>query len=235
MHVQLVVSTSTGGQEFVSKQDFDKLSSQLNERFARFAALQSRGNIFTTPKMPVNVVPPPVSDRPFIDPSVVQATSPVLPSTSVKTSGSDKYKHKNKYKSLKKFALPSTSPVDAESKISSDTTIQPVVPGPGTQSTQPTYEEVVKTSQNSVATGSTSCFTGSTSNCTGLLAVIPVLPVVVLKFHLYQPSPLPVYWNDQRVDQMNLTVMMNCYLVLISQYLVKKGRCLKIRGRLVRT
>ena len=56
--------------------------------------------IFTTPKMPVNVVPPPISDQPFIDPSVVQATSPMLPSTSVKTSGSDK--HKKKSKSSKK-------------------------------------------------------------------------------------------------------------------------------------
>ena len=45
-HAQLV--TSTGGQEFVSKQDFDKLSSQLDERFARFEALLSRFNIFLT-------------------------------------------------------------------------------------------------------------------------------------------------------------------------------------------
>ena len=92
----------------------------------------------------------------------------MLPSTSVKTSGSDK--HKKKSKSSKKSALPATGPVDGESKISSDTTIQPVVPGPGTQSTQPTYAEVVKTSQNSAATDSTistSDFTGSTSDCTG--------------------------------------------------------------------
>ena len=61
-HAQPVTSTSTGGQEFVSKQDFDKLSSQLDECFARFEALLSRGNIFTKPKMPLNVVPPPVSD-----------------------------------------------------------------------------------------------------------------------------------------------------------------------------
>ena len=54
-HAQPVASTSTGCQEFISRQDFDKLSSQLDERFAWFEALLSRGNIFTTPKMPVNV------------------------------------------------------------------------------------------------------------------------------------------------------------------------------------
>ena len=77
--------------------------------------------------MLVNVIPPPFSDGPFIDPSVVQATGLVQPSTSVKTSGSDKHKHKES-KSSKKSALPATSPVDTESKISSDTTVQPVVP-----------------------------------------------------------------------------------------------------------
>ena len=40
-HAQLVVSTRTGSQEFVSKQDCDKLSSQLDERFVRFEALLS--------------------------------------------------------------------------------------------------------------------------------------------------------------------------------------------------
>ena len=107
-HVQPQAGTGTGGQEFISKQDFDKLSSQLDKRFARFEALLSRGNIFITPKMPVNIVPSLVSDRPFIDLSVVQATSPVLPSTSVKTSGSDKHKHKKKSKSSRQSALPAT-------------------------------------------------------------------------------------------------------------------------------
>ena len=79
-------------------------------------------NVFTTP---VNVVPLPVSDWLFIDPSVLQATGPVLPSTSVKTSGSDKYKHKKKSKSSKKSALPATDVIDAESKISCDATVQP--------------------------------------------------------------------------------------------------------------
>ena len=134
--VQPVPSTSTGSQEFVSKQDIDKLTSQLDEWFVKFEALLNRGNIFTTPKMPDNVVPPPVSDRPFIDPSGVQATGPVLPSTSVEASGSDK--HKKKSKSSKKSVLPATGPVDSENKISSDIVVQLVLPGPGNQSSQPT-------------------------------------------------------------------------------------------------
>ena len=62
--------------EFVSKQDFDVLSNQL-EKFARFEALLSRSNIFSTPKVPVSVTDPPVSNRPFINPSGSVATGSV--------------------------------------------------------------------------------------------------------------------------------------------------------------
>ena len=82
----------------------------------------------------------------------------MLPFTSVKTSGSDKHKQS---------ILPATGLVDAESKISSDITIQMVMSDLGTLATRPTYAEV-KASQNSAATGSTSSTaTSSTSNCTG--------------------------------------------------------------------
>ena len=165
------------------------------------------------------------------DPSVVQATGPVLPSTSVKTSGSDKQKHTKKSNSSKKSALPTTSPVDAESKISSDT--QPVMPSPGTQSTQPTYAEVVKHLKIVLLP----VLPVLLPIILVLLPVLPVLPVLLLKFHLYQPSPLLVYRIDQRVDRTNLTGMINLYLVWISQCLVKKGnyRNLKKSEKLVRT
>ena len=125
------------------------------------------------------------------DPSVVQATGPVLPSTSVKTSGSDKQKHTKKSNSSKKSALPTTSPVDAESKISSDT--QPVMPSPGTQSTQPTYAEVVKHLKIVLLP----VLPVLLPIILVLLPVLPVLPVLLLKFHLYQPSPLLVYRINQ--------------------------------------
>ena len=55
--------------EFVSRQDLNVLSNQLEEKFAWFEALLSRTNIFSTPKLPVSVTHPPVSDKPFINPS----------------------------------------------------------------------------------------------------------------------------------------------------------------------
>ena len=61
---------SSGG--FVSRQDFDVLNNQLEEKFAHFEALLLRSNnIFSTPKLPVQVQVdnPPVSDTPFINPS----------------------------------------------------------------------------------------------------------------------------------------------------------------------
>ena len=55
------------------------LSNQLEEKFARFEALLSRGNIFSTPKIPVSAVSAPISNQPFFDPSDPRATGPVRP------------------------------------------------------------------------------------------------------------------------------------------------------------
>ena len=65
--------------EFVSRQDFELLNNQLEEKFARFEALLTRANIFTTPKVPVSTVTAPVSDTPFFSPSDPRATDPVRP------------------------------------------------------------------------------------------------------------------------------------------------------------
>ena len=70
---------------------------------------------------------------------------------------------------LQKSVLPAIGPVDAESKISSATVVQPVIAGPGAQSSQPTYAKVVKTSQQSAATGMFSN-TGSTGLTSDLSA-----------------------------------------------------------------
>ena len=63
--------------EFVSKQDFDLLSNQLEEKFARFEALLTRTNIFSTPKVPVSTITVPVSEQPFFNPSDPRGTGPV--------------------------------------------------------------------------------------------------------------------------------------------------------------
>ena len=62
-------SDNVSSSDFVSKKDLDKLSDQLDEKFSRFEALLSRGNIFATAKVPVQVSNPPFSDQPFIDPA----------------------------------------------------------------------------------------------------------------------------------------------------------------------
>ena len=61
----------------MSRKDLDVLSNQLEEKFARFEALLSRTNIFSTPKVPVSAVSAPVSDQPFFIPSDPRATGPV--------------------------------------------------------------------------------------------------------------------------------------------------------------
>ena len=62
--------------EFVSRQDLNMLSNQLEEEFARFEALLSRTKIFSTPKLPVSGTNLIVSDKPFINPSDPRATGP---------------------------------------------------------------------------------------------------------------------------------------------------------------
>ena len=60
--------------EFVSKQDFNLLSNQLEETFARFEALLTHTNIFSTPKVPVSTITAPVSEQPFFNLSDPRAT-----------------------------------------------------------------------------------------------------------------------------------------------------------------
>ena len=56
---------------FVTSEQLKQISDQWSEQFARFEALLSRGNVFSTPKTSVKPVPPHtiVSDSPFIAPS----------------------------------------------------------------------------------------------------------------------------------------------------------------------
>ena len=49
----------TGSRILFQKMPLINLVVQLAERFARFEALLSRGNIFTSPEIHANVVPPP--------------------------------------------------------------------------------------------------------------------------------------------------------------------------------
>ena len=63
---------------FVTSDQLQKMSDQWAEQFARFEALLSRGNVFSTPKSSVQHVPShaAISDTPFIPPSA-RLTGPV--------------------------------------------------------------------------------------------------------------------------------------------------------------
>ena len=56
--------------------------------------------MFATPKVPVQVVNPPVSDQPFIDPASARTTGPVrLPAVQASTGSNGKKDSKKKHKS----------------------------------------------------------------------------------------------------------------------------------------
>ena len=123
--------TSTG--DFVSRQDFELLNNQLEEKFARFEALLTRTNIFSTPKMPVSKSQATISDTPFINPSPdPRATGPVRsPGQDVEGSSVKKNKGKSKQqKYVKPAAAAGSSSQIARDPIPLSKTVEP---GPGLQ------------------------------------------------------------------------------------------------------
>ena len=75
-HAQPEASSSSTS--FVTSDQLQQISDQLAEQFARFEALLSRGNVFSTPKSTVQHVPShaAISNTPFIPPSA-RLTGPV--------------------------------------------------------------------------------------------------------------------------------------------------------------
>ena len=121
--------------DFVSCQDFELLNNQLEEKFARFEALLSRTNIFSTPKMPVTGIQAPISDTPFINPSPdPRATGPVRP-PGQELEGTAIKKHKTGVKSKSKKSAKPAAAAGSSDQIAMDP-IPPLktgVPGPGLQ------------------------------------------------------------------------------------------------------
>ena len=153
--------TSTG--DFVSRQDFELLNNQLEEKFARFEALLTRTNIFSTPKMPVSTSQAPISDTPFINPSPdPRATGPVRPpGQDVEDSASSSVK-KQKGKSKHKKSIKPAAAAGSASQIARDP-IPPktVVPGPGLQVLgQPEETVPAITSVSSLGSASQPVITG---------------------------------------------------------------------------
>ena len=71
-------STSSQKVSYVTSAQFEEMNDKWAEHFARFEALLSRGNIFSTPKSSAPVSSHPVlSDQPFLNPSA-RPTGPVV-------------------------------------------------------------------------------------------------------------------------------------------------------------
>ena len=148
--------------DFVSHQDLELLNNQLEEKFARFEALLSRTNIFSTPKMPVSTFQAPISDTPFINPSPDPgATSPVRPPGQELEVSPAVKKHKGKSKQ-KKASKPAAS-AGSSDQIASDPIppLKTVVPGPGLQTLEKPEETVSSfTSVTSLGSSSKPVITG---------------------------------------------------------------------------
>ena len=97
---------------FVSKQDFDLLSNQLEEKFARFEALFTHTNIFSMPKVLVSTITAPVSEQPFFNQSDPRATAPVRSPGLDEDIQVDKPKEKKNKGSVKKGKKAKTVPSD---------------------------------------------------------------------------------------------------------------------------
>ena len=102
-------------EDSVSKRDFDTLSNQLEEKFARFEALSTRTNIFSTPKAPVSAGSITTSEQPFFNPSEPGATGQVRPlaADGQNLQGKDK-KNKGTGKKVKKTKVAPTTTVVSE-------------------------------------------------------------------------------------------------------------------------
>ena len=148
--------------DFVSRQDLELLNNQLEEKFARFEALLSRTNIFSTPKMPVSTIQAPISDTPFINPSPDPgATGPVRPPGQELEVSPAVKKHKGKSKQKKAFKPVASA--GSSDQIASDPIPPPktVVPGPGLQTLEKPEETVSSfTSVTSLGSASQPVITG---------------------------------------------------------------------------
>ena len=79
-HAPAPSTSSAPPVSFVTSAQFEAMNDKWAEHFARYEALLSRGNVFSTPKMSASVSSHPVlSDKPFINPSARPAGPVVNP------------------------------------------------------------------------------------------------------------------------------------------------------------
>ena len=135
-------------QSFVTSQQFEAMNDKWAEQFARFEALLSRGNVFTTPKTAVSTLPSHsmVSAQPFINPSARHTGLVVLPADR----GSDMGVKSKPQLLVHKSSVSDKAVPDSGPQVS--LTGSPVlIPGPGDDPQEPIFQPV-QPSQESFST-----------------------------------------------------------------------------------
>ena len=144
-------STSQLG-SFVTSAQFEEMNDKWAEHFARFEALLSRGNVFSTPKSSAPGSSHPVlSDQPFLNPSA-RATGPVGPLAEPDLPVRCESKTKKKSKKSSKSNKSKDIPVPDQPAPASD------FPEPGVLSQEPVFRPV---SSVAASTGRSSASTGT--------------------------------------------------------------------------
>ena len=137
---------------YVTSAQFEEMNDKWAEHFARFEALLSRGNVFSTPKSSVPGSSHPVlSDQPFLNPSA-RTTGPVDPSVEQDISVRSETKAKKKSKKSSKSNKSKDIPVPEQPAPAIN------IPGPGDFSQEPVFRPV---SSVSATTGRSGASTGA--------------------------------------------------------------------------
>ena len=183
-HAPASASPSTSHtQSFVTAQQFEAMNDKWAEQFARFEALLSRGNLFTTPKTTVSSLPSHtlVSSQPFINPSAWHI-GPVVPPADqdsvFKKGGESKSKQKGHEPSKSNKARPDVGP---RNTVSSGPAFD--IPGPGDDVQELVFQPVQTTSTADMAFQSTGseAYTSQEQKSTGKAAMFTEAPKVPVR------------------------------------------------------
>ena len=154
VHAPAPSTSSATTVSFVTSAQFEAMNDKWAEQFARFEALLSRGNVFSTPKTSASVSSHPVlSDNPFINLSA-RPTGPVVNSAEqdVKLTKTESKPKKKSHKSSKSEKTKAPINIHPPASVAS-------IPGPGDDMQEPVFRPV--SSAASSLTGQESKSAGS--------------------------------------------------------------------------
>ena len=155
VHAPAPSTSSAPPVSFVTSAQFEAMDDKWAEQFARFEALLSRGNVFSTPKTSASVSSHPVlSDKSFINPSA-RPTGPVV-NPAEQDIKLTKAQAKSKKKSHK-----SKSEKPKDTVIATPLASGTSIPGPGDDMQEPVFRPV--SSAASSITSQDIKFTGPTA------------------------------------------------------------------------